>query len=91
MLTASARGRTARIETKDTTNDAALMSSAHSTPKVNSSGAASGGPMIAAKLPVDWNRLLARGMSGASTTDPSSANRAGLKNWAKQLAATITA
>ena len=46
----TAGGRIRRIAANDARNDAALMTSAHSTPNANSNGAASGGPMTKAVL-----------------------------------------
>ena len=67
------------------------MQRAHCTPKTISSGAAIGGPMIVAKLTVDWKTLVALILSAGATTVLSIAIRAGEKNCAKQLAAVTTA
>ncbi len=76
----------------DTRYESALNSSAHCRPTANSSGAASGGPMIQAVCAVAWAMPAARARSASSVTSSAMIeNRAGVKNWLAALStSTIT-
>ena len=81
----------ARTHRNETAKDAAFRISAHCTPKVNSSGAASGGPMTWAIAADAESWPLAAGCSSSGTIAPMTASRDGTKNWSKLEQATITA
>src|SRR6185437_4958930 len=74
------------MQAYETKNDATLISNAQSTPRLNSSGAASGGPITAAVLAVAPEMPNARGRSSFAIAAAMIANLDGLKNCEATLA-----